>query len=99
MDKEQFQAGLKGKTVLVVFGASWCGPCRAMAPVIREIMDELGSRAKILEMDIDSEKNLAMDYMVQSIPTLILFKNGVEIKRLVGTQSKDVISNLLNTVV
>jgi thioredoxin 1 len=98
MNKEQFQADLKGKTVLVDFKASWCSPCRAMAPIIREIMDEFADRAVILEMDIDFQKSLATDYMVQSIPTLILFKDGVEVKRLVGLQPKETIANCLNAV-
>ncbi|WP_022665650.1 thioredoxin [Desulfospira joergensenii] len=98
MNKEEFQSELKGKTVLADFGASWCGPCRAMAPVIRELRDEYAGRTSILEIDIDSQKVLATDYMVQSIPTLILFKDGVEIKRFVGLQSKSTIENSLDAV-
>ena len=98
MNKEQFQASLKKKTVLVDFTASWCGPCREMVPVIREIMDEFADKAVVMEIDVDSQRSLSMDYMVQSIPTFILFKDGVEIKRLVGLQPKTAIADCLNAV-
>lgn len=98
MNREQFQTGLKGKTALVDFGASWCGPCRAMEPVIQKLKGEYAGRAAILEIDIDSQRELATDYMVQSIPTLILFQDGVEIRRFVGLQSKSTIEKSLNAV-
>lgn len=98
MKREEFLTDIKGKTVLVDFGASWCGPCKAMKPVIEELSAEYKGRATIWEIDIDSQKSLATDYMVQSIPTLILFKDGKEIQRFVGLQSKSTIQNSLNAV-
>lgn len=98
MNKEQFQADLRGKTVLADFRASWCGPCRAMEPVIREVKQAYAGRAVILEIDVDSRQDLATDYMVQSLPTLILFQDGTEIRRFVGVQSKSTIENSLNAV-
>lgn len=98
MAMKQFQSKLKGKTVLVDFSASWCGPCKAMAPVIREIKTKYKNRATIMEIDIDTQKTLATDYMVQSIPTLIIFRDGNEVRRLVGIQSEEALEQNLNSV-
>lgn len=98
MDMEQFQARLKGKTVMVDFGAAWCGPCRAMEPIIKEITPKYEGKAQIIEINIDDQKQLATEFMVQSIPTLILFKDGREVKRLVGLQSRSSIEKHLNKI-
>ncbi len=98
MDIEQFYASIKGKTVLVDFSAPWCGPCQLMEPIIKEMTDKFQGKATFLEINIDSQKSLATDFMVQSIPTLIIFKDGKEMKRLVGLQSKAVIEKNLNEV-
>ena len=96
MNKVQFENHLKGKIVLANFSASWCGPCVAMAPVIKELARSYNGRAKVMEIDIDTEKKLATDYMVHSIPTLILFQNGKETQRLIGLQSRSAIEKVLD---
>ncbi len=98
MNKEEFQAGIKGKTVLVDFSAAWCRPCRLMEPIINEIMLEYQGKSTILKIDIDSQKDLATELMVQSIPTFIIFKDGKEMKRLVGVQSKSTIEKNLDKI-
>jgi len=98
MDTKQFQSSLKGKTVLADFSASWCGPCKAMEPVIREMVNKYEGKATIMEIDIDTQRTLATDYMVQSIPTLIIFRDGREVRRLVGVQSEEVLEQSLNDV-
>ncbi len=70
--------------VLVDFHADWCGPCRALEPVVEELAQELAGRLKIVKLDVDQHNELSLRYGVQSIPTLILFHNGQEIERLVG---------------
>lgn len=64
------------KPVLVDFYATWCGPCKMQAPVLEELKQKVGDRAVILKVDVDKNRELSQQYMVQSIPTLIMFKNG-----------------------
>ena len=66
-----------GKTVLVDFSAEWCGPCKMMAPILNELASITGPDVKILKVDVDKNQEVAMAYQVQSVPTLIVFKNGV----------------------
>lgn len=77
------------KPVLVDFYADWCGPCNAMAPVIEELAKELEEKAKVGKINVDENSDIAVEYNVMSIPTLIIFKNGKEEKRLVGLRDKE----------
>jgi len=74
---------------LVDFWAPWCGPCRMQEPIIEELAREIGDRATIAKLNVDDEPELASRYGVMSIPTLILFKDGQPVDKLVGLQSKD----------
>ena len=80
---------------LVDFWASWCGPCRMLAPVIEEIAEEVPSGVLVAKVDIDQESSLAARYGVMSIPTVVSFRDGEEHKRVVGLTSKDVLTGLL----
>ena len=82
------------KPVLVDFYADWCGPCNAMAPVIEELAKELGGKVKVGKINVDENPDIAVEYNVMSIPTLIVFKNGKEEKRLVGLRNKEELINL-----
>lgn len=82
------------KPVLVDFYADWCGPCNAMAPVIEELAKELEGKVKVGKINVDENPNIAVEYNVMSIPTLIVFKNGKEEKRLVGLRNKEELINL-----
>jgi len=87
---------LKGaEPVLVDFWAEWCGPCKALAPKLEEIAGEMSGKAKIVKVDVDANPDTASKYGVRGIPTLVLFKGGKEVGRLVGNQPKDAIVNLL----
>ncbi len=74
--------------VLVDFWATWCGPCRMVAPVLEEIATEKAGSLTVAKVDVDANPGTARDYQVVSIPTLILFKDGQPVKRIVGAKSK-----------
>lgn len=90
---QNFQQQTKNKVVLVDFWASWCAPCRMMAPVLNDVASELKGSSQVGKVDIQQYQVLADKFKVRSIPTLILFKNGTEINRFVGIKSKDFLLN------
>lgn len=82
------------KTVLVDFYATWCAPCRMMSPILESIAEE-NSNIKVVKVDIDENQNLAIQYNVMSIPTMIVFKNGELVKTFVGVTAKeDIVESL-----
>ncbi len=83
------------KPVLVDFWATWCMPCRMLAPTVEEIAEEADGRAYVGKVNVDEEPQLAIQYGVRSIPTLIFFENGKEVNRMVGVQDKEDIEGAL----
>ena len=77
------------KEAIVDFWAVWCGPCKMLAPTIEALADELDGKIAVGKVDVDENRELAMKYGVMSIPTVIYFKNGEEVTRLVGVQSRE----------
>ena len=75
--------------VLVDFYADWCGPCKMMGPILEKVKDRLDGKVKIVKLNTDQAPNTAGEYQITGIPCLLLFKNGQEIKRIVGVQAKD----------
>ena len=82
--------------VLVDFWATWCGPCRMIAPVIEELAEEYAGKIKIGKINVDEEMELAMAYKIEVIPTLLFFKNGKVDKKAVGALSKEEIEKMFN---
>ncbi|MGH2364448.1 MAG: thioredoxin [Chloroflexota bacterium] len=78
-----------GEPVLVDFWATWCQPCRMVAPIVEEIAGEQAGKMKVMKLDVDENQQTAMQYGVSSIPTLILFKGGEPVERVVGFSPKE----------
>lgn len=83
------------KTVLIDFWAGWCGPCRMLAPIIDEIAEEYADTVTVGKINVDEHPQLAAAFGVESIPTLIAFKNGVPLGALVGLQTKESVIDLI----
>lgn len=100
LTKQNFESEvLKAEgVVLVDFWATWCGPCKMIAPVIGEIAEEYKGKVKVGKVNVDEEGELAANYQISSIPTLVLFKNGNIINVVVGFHSKSELENILNKV-
>ena len=96
LTKENFQAEItkSDKPVLVDFWAVWCGPCQMMAPILHELETEMPD-VQIGKVNVDEQMDLARQFRVVSIPTLIIFKNGQEVQRMVGVTSKEELKDAL----
>lgn len=98
LNDENFNESIKTGVWLVDFHATWCGPCRMIAPIIEQLALEVGSKAHIAKVDIDQAQEVSQNQQITSVPTLILFKNGEEIKRIVGVKDLDYLLQLIDSV-
>lgn len=93
---QDFDKKISEGITLVDFWATWCPPCRIQGPILDKLADSIGSKALISKVDVDQEQELAQRFMIRSIPTLILFKDGKQIETMVGVQSQEVLTEKIN---
>lgn len=97
---ESFQQIINsGKPVLVDFFATWCGPCKAMSPIIESVAKDMQGNARILKIDVDKNKSIAAKYNIQAVPTLLIFKNGKVVwKHPGGIDKQSLVNSLMSHV-
>lgn len=92
-----FNTIIDSKTpVLIDFYADWCGPCKMLAPILKEVKSELNDKIKIIKIDVDKNQSLATKYQVRGVPTMMLFKNGSQLWRQSGVLQKQDLVNIIN---
>ena len=96
--KDNFQEEVMQSNIPVLsdFWAVWCGPCKMIAPIVEEIAQEYDGRVKVGKVDVDEENELAMQFGIESIPTLLLIKDGKTVETMVGYRPKAALSDMLN---
>ena len=94
--KNKFQDLINSeKTVLIDFFATWCGPCQMLAPILKQVKDNLGESISIIKIDVDKNKEIASFYNVRGVPTMLLFKKGKQLWRQSGVLSKEEIIKII----
>lgn len=96
ISKEEFLQEINSdKPVVVDFYASWCNPCKLQAPVLHEFAEEMGDKIKVIKLDVDAVQEIAFNYSVMSIPTIMVFKNSELVEKTVGLTTKAGLSELV----
>lgn len=99
LNEKNFESTISNGVTLVDFHAPWCGPCRMQTPVLGKVSARFTDKAKIGAVNVDENPNIAAKFGIRSIPTLILFNNGVPVKQFVGLQSENTLVNAINEAV
>jgi thioredoxin 1 len=99
LNKESYNNAVSSgeKTVMVDFWAPWCGPCKALTPILEEISSEMSEQVGIYKVNVDDNTELAQEHGVQSIPTLLIYKNGSLSETIVGVKTKDELIQILES--
>ncbi len=96
---EAFESAIEGGVTLMDFNAPWCAPCRSQEPILESLAGKFDGKALVAAMNVDENRDIAMRLGIQSIPTLIIFKNNKEIQRYVGLQPEVTLSEALSSLV
>lgn len=98
VDSKEFDSYMAGDSglVLVDFYADWCGPCKMMAPVVDKIGENYAGKAKVIKVNVDNSSDVAARFGIMSIPTFILFKNGKEVKKIIGGVPQEMLETAIN---
>ena len=99
LNKESFEkvTSSKDKTLIIDFWAPWCGPCKALSPVLEELSSEMSDSVEVYKVNVDDNTELAQEHGVQSIPTLLVYKNGSLSETIVGLKTKDELIDIVNS--
>jgi len=95
VDDSNFQGAVASGVSLIDFFAEWCGPCHMQTPILEALVDELGDQVTIVKVDIDKSPQTTTAFQVTSVPTLVLLKEGKEVKRVVGVRDADALKELI----
>lgn len=98
LNSEEFVKTIASGVSAIDFYAEWCGPCKMMAPIIEDVAKEVAGKANVAKLNVDEEMAIAGQYGVSSIPTIIYFKDGQEVDRTLGVQSKDAMVAKINSL-
>lgn len=97
LTEENFEISVKSGVTLVDFYAEWCGPCRMLSPILEELAKE-ETNVRFAKVDVDSAQKLATNYQVTSVPTLVLYKDGKEVDRILGLRDKEALKSFVSSV-
>lgn len=96
---DEFKSEIESGITVVDFFATWCGPCKMLAPVLEGLAGEMEGKAKFIKVDIDQSLELANEFQISSVPTMVIFKNGEKVNQLVGFLPKEKIQEAINTAI
>lgn len=94
---QNFKQEISDGLVLVDFWAAWCGPCKMVAPVLEELNEDMGEQLKIVKLDVDENQETAGNFGIMSIPTLLLFKDGQQVDKVVGFRPKEALADMVSS--